>query len=1113
MRNVALREPCGQRQIAGAIGDTAGVGDDVKPTVVERRGSKPPERGAARAPADEPSADDGTRRYEAVAEIGRGGMGRVVEARDTVLDRVVAVKQVLTDDRELRRRFARETRITARLEHPSIVPVYDAHTDGDAPFYVMRRVTGRPLAELIDDAPSQARRLALLPHLLAAAQATAHAHKRGVIHRDLKPTNILVGELGETVVIDWGLAKVVGEPDDDDEPAIDAGSSLRTRVGVVCGTPGFMPPEQLDGNAAGPQSDVYALGACLYHLLAGKPPHHAADGDEMMRLAMLGPPAPIATLAPGLPPELSTIVDTALAYDPRRRYRDAGALAADLERFLAGQLVASHRYSRRERLARFVRKHRAAVAIGAGALLVLVAIGGIAIASVVRERDRADAQARRAEAKQLEAEAARASADERAAQLLLLRARGLADTDPTAAIAALKQLPRTSARIDEARAIASSAALRGVAWGIELDDELTVQAVLDATATRLIRVTQAGRVEVWDVARYQRLFERRFAPGTRAAWANDRVLLYAQAAPALLEPATQQLTPLDMPAVEEVAVDVGGTRAIARTAAGEAVAIDLVANRATRPWPGHVVQGIEIAPDASWYALADATQLVVFEAGGTARYRHAGEALTMAASVDGRLALIDGLTVIDVTIATGAERRITGFSASRQPLALQYRDRELLVLTAMGEILSPGPGELFERLGAGHVTWTLGPLGPRHAVMMRDQTHVAVVEPVGTRTVALPVAVTRPRLAASTGAPRFVVVGDRTMVVIDMTPALPVPVEAPRFRLHTFVSDDWMLEQQGDLLEAWLHLPTGRRTEIQRGASMIELLDSDATHVLLRERRGERAQALWLLAFGQVDPRPVAHGQQLIGRMLPGGAIVLADGGKLAVQRGDQDPRVLEALDEPVVAIEVLGPDRFLAVTATELVRGDAATGRLERLATAPRTDALAIARDPAGRPLACRGKRLLRWERDLVELTSFGSDCWAMRTVRGGAVVTLADNSVVFVDLRTGVSLHHLRQNREDVMLDHDGTRLVFRGNRGFDIIELPSRARWELPIPGTLRDVRLSTGGRHASVPGTDGRTHIWTLPRADEEVAALLARLTNATESADGAVRWPWQDSASR
>ncbi len=441
------------------------MGDDSKPTVRDRP-SAPTIPGApdwsrhAHAPV--------TGRYESGEEIARGGMGRVVEATDTLLGRVVAVKEALTVDPEGLRRFAREMRITARLEHPSIVPVYDAGTLADgSPYYVMRKVSGRPLEELIAELPSLDERLAVLPHVCAAAQAVAHAHERGIIHRDLKPSNILVGTLGETVVIDWGLAKVIGELDEvTTSPAPDAGGSLRTRIGTVLGTPGFMAPEQINANDVDERADVYALGATLYFLLARKPPHAAATGDDMIEAATKGPPTPIASMVAGVPPELSTIVDKALSYDARLRYADAGALAGDLQRFLAGQLVASHHYSRVTRLRRFVRRNRVAVAIASIALVVVGAGAWLAVSRVVAARDLAMVELDAAElAHQREAD--------RANQLTLSEARVLVESDPTAAMALLKPLAG-SVRWREARAIAAGARARGVPYAITTSDKTKV---------------------------------------------------------------------------------------------------------------------------------------------------------------------------------------------------------------------------------------------------------------------------------------------------------------------------------------------------------------------------------------------------------------------------------------------------------------------------------------------------------------------------------------------------------------------------------------------------------------------------------------------------------------
>ena len=216
-------------------------------------------------------------RYHAGDEIGRGGNARVLRAHDGRLDRHVVIKELLQRDPHAARRFLREARITARLQHPGIVPVHDVgRWPGDVLFYTMKEISGRTLGAALAGARTLADRLALLPALIAAGEAVAYAHSRGVIHRDLKPANVIVGEFGETVVIDWGLAKETGSQDSgEDPPGPPPGSrgAGETLVGTVLGTPTYMPPEQARGEPVDSRADVYALGAILYHLLAGRPPY------------------------------------------------------------------------------------------------------------------------------------------------------------------------------------------------------------------------------------------------------------------------------------------------------------------------------------------------------------------------------------------------------------------------------------------------------------------------------------------------------------------------------------------------------------------------------------------------------------------------------------------------------------------------------------------------------------------------------------------------------------------------------------------------------------------------------------------------------------------------
>ncbi|HUS66817.1 MAG TPA: protein kinase [Kofleriaceae bacterium] len=339
-------------------------------------------------------------RYVELDEIGRGGLGRVARARDRVLDRTVALKWLLRADAATQRRFVGEAMVTARLQHPSIVPVYDAGSGRGEPFYAMKLVAGKSLAELLAEATTADARLALLPSVLAVAQAIAYAHSEKVIHRDLKPHNVIVGAFGETVVIDWGLAKRLGAA----EEAASAGASVsgdQTVAGDVLGTPAYMAPEQARGEELDERADVFALGALLYHVLAGRAPYVAGDVEAILALARAGDAPPLPEAAPA---ELRAITHKAMAKGAADRYATAAQLAEDLVRFQTGQLVGSHRYTTWQLVARWMGRHRAAVAVAGVAAAVLVVLGAVGVAGIVREQARTEAQRAAAEASRRQAE-------------------------------------------------------------------------------------------------------------------------------------------------------------------------------------------------------------------------------------------------------------------------------------------------------------------------------------------------------------------------------------------------------------------------------------------------------------------------------------------------------------------------------------------------------------------------------------------------------------------------------------------------------------------------------------------------------------------------------------
>ncbi len=351
-------------------------------------------------------------------EIARGGMGRIVAAEDQRLGRRVALKVLLEPAGDQLGRFQREALITARLQHPGIVPVYEAgRWPSGEPFFAMKLVAGLPLDRVIAETRSLDERLALLPRIAAATDAIAYAHNQRVVHRDLKPANVLIGDFGETVVIDWGLAKDLdagdsldsaaraprkvmvpltvppeaerGTPPTPPRSSYSTASSTLTIAGAVMGTPAYMAPEQARGEAVDQRADVFALGAMLYHLLAGAPPYNAKTATDVIAAAALGRVVPLVEREARAPADLVAIVQRAMAQDPARRYAHAGELADELRRFLTGQLVSAHRYTRSQRLARFVKKHRAAVTIATIATVAFAVGGTVAVTSIVRERDRA----------------------------------------------------------------------------------------------------------------------------------------------------------------------------------------------------------------------------------------------------------------------------------------------------------------------------------------------------------------------------------------------------------------------------------------------------------------------------------------------------------------------------------------------------------------------------------------------------------------------------------------------------------------------------------------------------------------------------------------------------
>lgn len=282
----------------------------------------------------------GNARYQRGRELGRGGMGRVVEAVDLQFNRAVAVKE-LTGEGD--RRFALEALITGGLEHPGIASVHERGVDEQGrPFYVMRKVKGHTVAELLAEAQSMSERFKLLPVIVRTAQTLAYAHANGVIHRDVKPANIMVGAHGDVVLLDWGIARTKGLSFDSasGDPAR-AAAAEATAVGAVIGTPAYMSPEQAAGRTdeLDERTDVFALGALLYHVLTGQRPYEGNGLDEVLTSARAGRTKPVHELEPKVPRHLAEICARAMSKLPNDRFRNASELASALEHFEADAVM------------------------------------------------------------------------------------------------------------------------------------------------------------------------------------------------------------------------------------------------------------------------------------------------------------------------------------------------------------------------------------------------------------------------------------------------------------------------------------------------------------------------------------------------------------------------------------------------------------------------------------------------------------------------------------------------------------------------------------------------------------------------------------------------------
>lgn len=334
--------------------------------------------------------------------LGQGGIGRVFLAFEKDIGREVAIKELISErfagDQKKREkveaRFLREIKVTGRLQHPNIVPVYEMGTKPDgSTFYVMKHVQGATLSNIIRDSVSDKpeigfrKRFVFLNNLIAICQAIAFAHSKGIVHRDLKPSNIIIGEFGETIILDWGLAKPITSKDeadaDDFHTAIISSDedSVKTRDGALMGTPSSMAPEQVNPKfgLVDSTTDVYALGTLLFMLLTGQKPYRGPPELTLASLSSDEPSPSPRTFGDFVPPELAAICEKAMAKKKAERFQNASEMAHELKAYRNGKLVSIYAYTKRELLRRFISRNKIALSAAAVVLISIITGAGFAL--------------------------------------------------------------------------------------------------------------------------------------------------------------------------------------------------------------------------------------------------------------------------------------------------------------------------------------------------------------------------------------------------------------------------------------------------------------------------------------------------------------------------------------------------------------------------------------------------------------------------------------------------------------------------------------------------------------------------------------------------------------
>lgn len=998
-------------------------------------------------------------RFELLAELGRGGQGLVFRARDPGLGRVVALKVLHGAGRagpEVRARFEAEARAMAAVRHPNLVTIYEVGEVAGEPYYTMDYVAGRDLGKILAEGPVPPRQAAEWVRTLATAVQVAHEH--GVLHLDLKPSNVLVDEAGVPHIADFGLAKWVA----------DAAAFTLTLSHQVLGSPHYMAPEQAAGRrqAAGPSTDVYGLGAILYHLLTGRPPFEGESPAAVLRLVLEEEVIPPRRLRPGVPADLETICLKALRKEPRERYLSARELAEDLARWRAGEPIRARPVTPFGRAWRWCRRRpalAAALAIAAGLLLTLAIGGPLAAVSIQRSRQTAE----RAEAERRgqwhEALLARAQA------LRLSGRPGQHDAALAAITEAVRLRPGPEARRE---AIAALALPELRPWRTL---NLGLQPVaFDADLRRYATHDAAGNFHIWDLADDRPLFwlpagdrgrphQFGFSPDGEqfgASYTNHELWVWRLAAP-----------PLE-------------TGARAGAAAGTAGLPTAQPRRLRLPWGAR--EG-RFLPGTRWFAVDAADGAVRFYDRDTLNEVHQlasqGWLAFIQFSPDGRrLARREGARVIMIDLRTGQAGRSW---ETRLPL--------------LGMCWHPDGVQL--------VTWSYGRLvqiwnadtGAETGLLSAHQS--AVVR------------------AAFDARGRWLITQswDNETVVWDVArqqPILRLPLAGNHLRLspdgrrllfQSWVGEVWHgFELVEDGILQRLEPPTSAAAP-EGNRDLWEMVFTDSG---LLAGTGSDCLMVWRPggpSFGQCRHEAILH---RLGAV-PGGGVLTAQGAELWLQswRTNADGRLEFHAPQPwgppapgpVQDFSLSADGRRLALITQDrgaVWLGAPAAGRAWQPVAEAGFERVDL--DRAGRRLAAsaRAGGAILWEVEPLQRRQvWPGPRWELLQLSPDGRWLIAGNRqrLVLYDAETGRAVRewpHRSVNYPQTAWSPDSALLLVHHHDG--AVHLVAAGTWEelaeLPAPPLVRRPAFSPDGRWLAVPGEKTGATLWDLARLREQLAEL-------------------------